>query len=157
MRPEDRFKIFNEEEKAEIIKMLKSQFGVEEVPGLLLQRGAERVFLYSGELDENGILELEKTIPVERIGVYFGKFLNDEFRLSIEGTHLLKEQIKKNIFEMNDKQVELWMNGNELNVASGFNGVVAMKYKEDFLGCGKASAEKIGNFVPKNRRLRVKE
>ena len=28
-----------------------------------------------------------------------------------------------------------------------------MKYKDDFLGSGKASEKKISNFIPKNRRL----
>jgi len=32
-----------------------------------------------------------------------------------------------------------------------------MKYKNDFLGTGKASENKIGNFIPKNRRLKHKE
>ena len=34
------------------------------------------------------------------------------------------------------------------------HGFLAMKQKDDFLGTGKASAEKIGNFIPKNRRLK---
>jgi NOL1/NOP2/fmu family ribosome biogenesis protein len=35
-------------------------------------------------------------------------------------------------------------------------GIVAIRYKEDFLGCGKASESKISNFIPKSRRLKLK-
>ena len=31
-----------------------------------------------------------------------------------------------------------------------------MKYKDNFLGTGKASENKISNFIPKNRRLKEK-
>ena len=36
-------------------------------------------------------------------------------------------------------------------------GFVIMKCEDDFLGTGKASENKIGNFIPKNRRLKYKE
>ena len=49
------------------------------------------------------------------------------------------------------------MLGQELNINSGKKGLLVMKHGEDFLGCGKASEEKIGNFIPKSRRLKYKE
>ncbi|MCH8325462.1 MAG: hypothetical protein IIB83_02685, partial [Bacteroidetes bacterium] len=67
-----------------------------------------------------------------------------------------KNQIKKNIFELNKEQAELWMKGSELNISTGKKGFLIMKYKDNFLGSGKASAEKIGNFIPKSRRLKNK-
>ena len=150
------FKIFSNKEKGEVLKMLDNQFGVEEIPGVLVSAGGERIFLYSGSLGEREIVELGQTIPIERIGVYFGKFVEDKFRLSIEGVHILKEQINKNIFELDKEQGELWMSGSELNVETGFKNFLIMKYGGDFLGCGKASALKIGNFIPKSRRLKLK-
>ena len=48
------------------------------------------------------------------------------------------------------------MMGSELNIKSGMKGFVIMKYKDELLGTGKASEEKISNFIPKNRRLREK-
>ena len=82
--------------------------------------------------------------------------MDNKIRLSIEGVQLLKDQITKNIFEINDEQLELWMKGNELNIKTGKNDFLIMKHNNDFVGCGKASAEKITNFIPKNRRLREK-
>ena len=48
------------------------------------------------------------------------------------------------------------MKGSELNLKSGMKGFVIIKYKNEFLGTGKASEEKISNFIPKNRRLKEK-
>lgn len=153
MKP-PQLKIFTQKEKAKLVAQLKKQFGITELKGIISMRGRERLFLFQGNLDEKQIHELEKTLPVERVGIYFGKDINGQIRLSIEGVQLLKNQITKNIFEINNEKAELWMKGNELNVKSGLQGFVIIKYNEDFLGTGKASEEKITNFIPKNRRLK---
>jgi NOL1/NOP2/fmu family ribosome biogenesis protein len=150
-------KIFSKKETQEIEKKLQEQFGIENIPGILIKRGEERIFLFQGSFNEEEIKKLEKEIPIERIGVYFAKEQNDQIRLSIEGVNLLKEQIKKNIFELDDEQAERWMLGQELPIKTGKRDFLIMKNKEYFLGCGKASEEKIGNFIPKNRRLKYKE
>ena len=149
-------KIFSEKEKQEIVQRLNEQFGVEKISGILLRRGAERIFLFNGSMNAKQIKKLEESVPIERVGVYFAKFYDEEIRLSIEGVHMLNYQIKNNIFELDEEQAEQWMKGHELNIKSEKKGILAMKYKDDFLGCGKASAEKIGNFIPKSRRLREK-
>ena len=46
------------------------------------------------------------------------------------------------------------MKGHELPIKTGKRGFLIMKHGEDFLGAGKASENKIGNFIPKNRRLK---
>lgn len=155
-----KFKIFNSKEKEEFVSKLREQFGIEEINGKLLQRGAERIFLYTGYLDKQEIIQLERNLPVERIGIYFSKIFSPtgEIRLSLEGTQIMKNQIKKNIFELSEEQLDEWMKGRELNlkIPKEMRGFVIMKYKNKFLGCGKASAEKISNFIPKNRRLKEK-
>lgn len=166
-------KIFNEQEKKEIEAKLKNQFGVEKIPGVITSKGKEKLFLFQGNLNKEEIKNLCENFPVERIGIYFAKVINDEIRLSIEGTQILKNQITKNIFQLNDEQTEQWMKGHEL-LASDFTSVqkmaggwsdsrekiknhfLIMKYKTDFLGCGKLSESKIGNFIPKSRRLKEK-
>ncbi len=151
-------KMINKKEKEEITQKLKEQFGITEIPGEILMRGSERMFLFSGNFSKSQIRILESLAPLERIGVYFGKWVEniDEIRLSIEGTHIFKDQINKNIFELAEDQVEQWMKGQELPIKTGKKGFLAMKYKGNFLGTGKASEEKIGNFIPKNRRLKEK-
>ena len=155
----NQLKILNSKEKKEIEKKLDEQFGVNNVHGILAMRGKERIFFYSGSFNEEDIREIEKIAFIERIGVYFGKVEEkiDEIRLSIEGSQILGNQIKKNIFEIPDDEIENWMKGRELNIKTGKRGFLIMKYKNNFLGTGKASEEKIGNFIPKNRRLKNKD
>lgn len=178
-------KILTIQQKKEIENLLKKQFGIEKVPGLILKVGKERLFYYVGSLSVKEIYELEKTIPIERVGVYIGKEQNNEIRLSIEGTHLFKKQITKNIFELGSEQTNLWMHGSEIllddilpketklkdndnnqSTRGGRPGLrggrelkkgfVIIKNNNDLLGTGKASAEKITNFIPKSRRLKFK-
>ena len=149
-------KILSINEKKKIEKSLKEQFGIIEISGLLVKRGEERIFLFQGNLSPKEITELEKIIPLERIGIYIAKMIRDEPKLSIEGAQILKDQIKKNMFELNKEQAEQWMSGQELNIKTGKRGFLIMKYKDDLLGCGKASEEKITNFIPKSRRLKIK-
>ena len=164
--PKQYFKILNSEEKSEILKLLEKQFGITQLQGSLIKKGAERIFLYTGTLTEKQIFRLEKRINIERLGVYFGKIIENkktqtkEIRLSIEGTQLLKEKVKKNIYNIPDNEtLEKWMKGQELNFEDdhGLRGFVFIKYNEEFLGTGKASEKKISNFIPKNRRLKDKE
>ncbi len=152
-------KILNPREKAEIEKALNAQFGIENVPGLIIKRGEERLFLFSGDISENEIRKLEAIVPIERVGFYFAKIIPGEniIRLSIEGSQALSSQIKTNIFELDEKQTEEWMKGHELPIKTGKHGFLIMKHGEDFLGTGKASEEKIGNFIPKNRRLKERQ
>ena len=149
-------KILNKNEKKEIEKKLDEQFGINKINGVIIKSGKERLFLFTGDFSEKDIRELEKTIPIERTGVYFAKIIGNEIKLSIEGTQVLKNQISKNIFELDEIQTEQWMKGQDLQISTGKRGFLVMKFKNDFLGCGKASAEKIGNFIPKSRRLKEK-
>ena len=149
-------KILNKREKAEVEKKLNEQFGVDSIPGMIVMRGEERLFLFSGNLSEKGIELLEKCTFIERIGIYFAKIIGNDIRLSIEGSQILKDQITKNIFSLDSNQAEEWMKGRELPIKTGQHGFLIMKHGEDFLGTGKASEEKIGNFIPKSRRLREK-
>ncbi len=149
-------KILNKNEKQEIEKKLNQQFGIKEIPGMIIKAGKEKLFLFSGNFDKEQIKKLEKKVFIEKIGIYFAKLVDEQIRLSIEGTQILKTQIKNNILEINKEQTEQWMMGRELQIATGKKGFLVMKHNDDFLGCGKASENKIGNFIPKNRRLKEK-
>lgn len=146
--------IFNSKQKKEIEDNLKKQFDVNEIPGEIMKLGEEKLFLFTGNLNGKAIRELEGIAPVERIGVYFAKIIREDVKLSIEGSQILKDQIKKNIFDLDSEQAEKWMKGEELNVKSGKKGFLVMRYEDNFLGCGNASEEKITNFIPKIRRLK---
>ena len=142
-------KILNKKERLEIEKQLNSQFGVNEIPGEIIKLGKEKLFLFSGGLNPKNIRNLEKISKIERAGVYFGK--EDEklggIRLSIEGSQILKSQLRKNLFELNNEQTIEWMKGHELLINTGEKGFLIMKNGEDFLGTGKASAEKFIKYL----------
>jgi NOL1/NOP2/fmu family ribosome biogenesis protein len=152
-------KSFNKQEKERFIRQLNEQFGIKEIPGQIAKFGKERIILFSKEISEKEIQTLDKFSRIEGVGVYFAKIDENtkEIRLSIEGTQLLQNQITKNIFELDEKQAEQWMMGQELNITTGKKGFFIMKFKEDFLGTGKISENKISNFIPKSRRLKFKE
>jgi NOL1/NOP2/fmu family ribosome biogenesis protein len=152
-------KLFSKQEKEKFISQINEQFGVKEIPGQLAKFGRERIILFSKEISEKEIQTLDKISRVEGVGVYFAKIDENthDIRLSIEGAQLLKNQITKNIFELDEKQAEQWMMGQELNITTGKKGFFIMKFKDDLLGTGKISENKISNFVPKSRRLKAKE
>jgi NOL1/NOP2/fmu family ribosome biogenesis protein len=147
--------ILNTEEKKEINNKLQEQFGISELPETLLKIGEERILLFTGDTKILG--KIQNLRAIEGLGVYFAKEQLGQYRLSIEGTHILKDQITKNIFELSDDDAEKWMHGQQLDISTGKRGFIVLKNGEDLLGCGKASEEKIGNFIPKARRLKNKE
>jgi NOL1/NOP2/fmu family ribosome biogenesis protein len=151
-------KILNKKEKQEIENKLNKQFGIKEISEKIIMKGKEKLFLFSGSFTNEEIKKLEELVVIEKVGVYFAKIdeRTEDIRLSIEGSQILKNQIKKNVFEISEELVEQWMKGQELNIKTGKKGFIVIKYKNDFLGTGKASEEKISNFIPKIRRLKEK-
>jgi len=157
-----RIQILRGKNEKAILNLLTEQFGITDLNGKIMQKGEERLFLFQGSLNPGEVFELEKTLPIERVGTYIGKIQENRekqkaVRLSIEGSQIYKPQITKNIVELSKEQAEEWMMGREVLIKSGKHGFVIIKYKDDFLGCGNASEEKITNFIPKNRRLKSKE
>ncbi len=127
----------------DVISMLREQFGIERVPFRLKIMGKGRVYAY---------LNCFKDIEEYHSGVYFGKVERDGFRLSIEGCYLLKDQIKRNIKEVNFQEMLRWLRGEDIDGIE--TGYVILKWKDYFLGCGRGNGKRIRNFVPKDRRLR---
>lgn len=155
-------KILNKSEKRKIENKLGERFGIKKIPGFLAQFGKERLYIFTGNISPKEIIEISDATRIERIGVYFAKIVpgeEDLIRLSIEGSQILQDQITKNVFELNDIQAQKWMEGKSLDIQLGEErkGFLVMRHGSDFLGAGKASIKKIGNFIPKNRRLKPKQ
>lgn len=158
--------ILNKKQTQEILEILNQQFGIKKLPknSIFIKRGKEKIFLYKGNFSKEKIKNLEEKMPIEGAGVYIGKIdeRTNEIRLTIEATQIFKEQITKNIFEINEEQLEKWMHGQEILLSEKEKSkiqqktFVVIKYKNDFIGTGKASEEKITNFIPKNRRLKFR-
>jgi NOL1/NOP2/fmu family ribosome biogenesis protein len=152
-------RFYTKQEKEKLVQQLNEQFGIKEIPWEVAKLGKERIILFSGDMSEKDLIKFDYLARIEGVGLYFAKIdeHTKDIRLSIEGANLLKDQITKNIFEMDEKQAEQWMLGQELNITTGKKGFFIMKFKDDILGTGKISENKISNFVPKSRRLKYKE
>lgn len=150
-----RLEILNRAKKERIRGMLKEQFGIEELPYLLIKTGKERIKAFSGSFSRQEIVDVLKAVRFEGIGLYLAKMSNWGVRLGIDATGLLKSEIKKNIVELDSEQAERWLRGEDLLMEREDNkGFVVIKYKSDFLGCGKLVNGRMRNFVPKERRIK---
>ena len=139
-------------EKREIISELNEQFGITELPYLLIQAGKDKIGGFSGHLSKDETMEISQIANIEIIGLYLLK-KEDNFRLSMDAASILKKQINKNIIEIDNEQIKDWMRGHDLDIKTQ-RGVIIIKNNEDFIGCGKSNGEKVFNYVPKDRRLR---
>lgn len=139
-------------EKKELLAQLNEQFGISELLYLLLETGREKIRGFSGSLSKDEILDLAQSLNIEIIGLYIFKQEHD-LRLSFDATHLLAPQLSKNIVDINDEQLALWIRGHDLDIKAP-RGTLIIRHNNDFLGCGKSTEERILNHVPKERRLR---
>ena len=133
--------------------MLNNQFGITDLPYLFLQFGKEKIRVYSGNLAKEDLANLDKNARIENMGLYLAKVQPDGIRLTIDGVQLVKDQITKNIMEINDDQADQWLKGNDLDIKAE-PAFKILKNNNEFLGCGKSTGDKITNFVPKERRVK---
>ena len=155
-----RVKILNSKEAKELISLINSRFGssFRTACGFLMTNN-KRVFLINKEIS----LLNTKNLIMSRIGLYFvrieEKFTNNRVRLSIEGAQLVGKTATENVVEIDKEEVKAWFSGEDLtlknipkNVTPGF---VILKYNNNFLGCGLLKDNKIKNYVPKERRVKL--
>ena len=119
---------------------------------LFLQKKDGKVFILSKPLPDETVFRLY----INNIGLYLGKFEFNDFRLSIEGSQLLKPV--KHVIELLDiKQVNDWMQGLniELNIQLK-KGYYAVRHGSDYFGTGHYKEGILRNFVSKGRRLALK-
>jgi len=139
--------------KKKILNHLNQQFGIQELPYLLLQFGKEKLRLYSGSLSKQELINLDKQLRVETMGLYFAKQQPDGLRLSLDGTQLFKSQITKNVLSIDNKQADRWFRGNDLEIQEE-SALKILENNKDFIGCGKSTGERITNSIPKERRIK---
>ncbi|MBD3252860.1 hypothetical protein GF386_03960 [Candidatus Pacearchaeota archaeon] len=146
-------KPLNNPNKKRIIRQLEQQFGINNIPYLFLEFGKDKFRLYSGNLSKEELKLLDRELRIETIGLYFAKQQNDGIRLTLDSLTVFKNQITKNILELTDSQAENWLKGRELLIKID-NNFKILKNKNDIIGCGKSTGEKIANFIPKERRIK---
>ena len=150
-------------DKDKIIEKL-GYYGITKIPFLLVNSGKEKIRGYTGNLSKEELIKLNKEIGIEILGLYLLHSYegDDSLRLSFDGIYALKDQITKNIIELEDKQAEEFLKGRDLvltnddkikfkNEPKGFK---IIKHKNEFIGSAKLSEERLLNYMPKERRLR---
>jgi len=141
-------------EKRTLVEELEEQYGITELPYLLLETGKQKIRGFSGHLSKEEIVQLTRLTNVEIIGAYLINQKDQNARISFDAIQLFKEQITKNIIEINNQQLQLWLRGYDLEIQAP-RGIVVLKYQEDLVGIGKSNTEKIFNYVPKERKLKT--
>lgn len=149
--------ILDKTKKKKIIAMLEKEYGIEDLKHLFILSGNDKIRIYSGDLSREELNYLGKKLKLELIGSSLGKMENDSFRLSFDVANLpqIKEQIDKNIIEINEEQKEKWMVGDSLDMEiDNKSNFVVLKNNDDFLGVAKNRKTFIQNYVPKERRIK---
>ena len=162
-----RIELLSKKEKKTFIEQLEV-FGIEKLPFTLVRTGKERIRAFSGDWDNEQIMDFWKSFHVEGVGLYLGKEMISKSgvrkaRLSVDGMHTLKDQISKLIIQLTEEQAAEWFRGRDVNLndeqseeAKDFEGFIAVKFEDDFIGTANISADKkiLYSFVPKERRIR---
>jgi|Deesub1362A_J573_1020465.scaffolds.fasta_scaffold00318_17 NOL1/NOP2/fmu family ribosome biogenesis protein len=128
----------------EVWMLLKEQFGIEELPFKLEERGKGRFYAFTCDFEGS-----------HHRGIYFGTLERGGFRLSIDGAALAGKLATKNVVEVGDREAERWMRGEDIEAedVGEVRGYVLLKWRNFFIGCGRGDGKKIKNFVAKNRRI----
>jgi len=150
--------ILDKTKKKKIIKQLE-KFGIKKLDYLLIKTGREKIRGYTGSLSVEEINKLRKILYIESIGIKLFNIKENNIRISFDAISIpqIKEQIKNNIININNKQLDSWMRGRNIEISEkrgGADGFVILKYKDDFVGMGKKVKNSVLNYVPKERRLK---
>jgi len=151
-------------EKKKIMERLE-YYGITKLPYLLIRFGKEKIRGYSGDSSIEEIAKIDQSIRVEIMGLYLFHEYDEGIRLSLDAIHLLKDQITKNIIELSDEQAKEFLKGHDILLSDKDkkhffedkkekHGFKVIKHKNDFIGSGKLTQERLMNYVPKERRLR---
>ena len=147
-------KFLSSGEKKKLLAELNERFGIEKLNYIFVETGKQKIRAFSGTLSKEELVRLGDFARVELIGLYFAR--RDDMsglRLSLDALHLMKNQINKNVIEIDDNQFGEWMSGKNLDLNLE-KGVYVVKHKGDILGCGFSSGNKLFNYVPRERQFK---
>jgi len=151
-------RVLDRSERKALLEELERAFGLEELPqDLVFFEGSEgKVRASTREAYEMA----QRIGRVEAVGLYVLKRTKFGTYLSVEGSQLLGERLKKNVVELTAEQLERWASGEPLDLSElGFKpegDFVVVRYGPVFAGSGKVSRDgKVHPQIPKERRVPV--
>ena len=146
-------KELSRKEKKILLKKIEGQYGISslKINYIFLKNNENKIFVINKNL-KNVNLE---NIRINSIGLYFCR-LENELRLTIEGSQIIGPFAKKNVIDISEDQSSEWLAGNDLeNIKEHYDeSFVIIRNKKDFIGTGKYKDGKILNYVPKERRIK---
>jgi NOL1/NOP2/fmu family ribosome biogenesis protein len=135
-----------------ILAIMKEQWDADiDFPWAWYQSAKNDLFVVSKDITK---IDAQK-LRINSVGLYMGEIKHSEIRLSIEGSQLIGPFAKKNVVELDAKELREWLRGTDLEKPVKEEGFVIIKSGDDYIGTGKVKEGKILNFVPKARRLMV--
>jgi len=138
-------------EVKKLLKQINKQFDFKKIEFdyyFLISR-KNRVYLLSRDFVNFDLANLR----LSNVGLYFCTVEKDGVRMSIEGSQLIGNYATKNIVEIDDDHLDLWVAGNDLHLVEDCIGYVLIKNGTDFYGCGRNVGDKILTYIPKSRRV----
>ena len=143
-------KALNKKQIKELLSNIEEHYGIKELKldYIFYQNNKGRIFLLSNKFKEFD----HKDLNINSLGLYFANIKDNDVRLSVEGSQLIGDKAKKNVVEINEKELKDWLLGENLENKNG-KGFVIIKNKNDFYGSGRIVDNKLLNFVPKEKRM----
>ncbi|MFA6022848.1 MAG: hypothetical protein WC781_02050 [Candidatus Pacearchaeota archaeon] len=148
--------LFDRTKKQKIIDLLDENYGITKLPYLLIKTGKEKIRCFSGNLSWDELNNFGKIVHVELIGIRLCSVIDESIRINfdVENLPIIKEQMTKNIVEIDDEQIVEWLNGKSLEISSDLKAqFVLIRNKEDFFGVASNRKTFLQNYVPKERRI----
>jgi NOL1/NOP2/fmu family ribosome biogenesis protein len=143
-------KWLSSKEVKRILKQLKEEYEAEPLLDYqFLINHEDKVYIINNEIKNINF----SILRTNTIGLYIGRLVKNELKLSIEGSQLIGPYAKKNTIELDDKLIQEWIRGFNIDLEGSHKGFVIIKNKNDYFGCGKHKENKILNMVPKERRI----
>ncbi|MCS6787921.1 MAG: hypothetical protein NZ733_01340 [Aigarchaeota archaeon] len=152
-----RVEVLDRSQRKRVEEALKVEFGVEEGLGeeLVVLSGSEgKVRVATPEA-----LEVARSLgKFESVGLYVLKLTKFGTYLSLEGSQLLGDRIRRNVVEVGMDQLKAWMRGDPIPLESVKGSVeghfAVLRWGDVYAGSGKVSRDgRIHPQIPKHRRL----
>ena len=132
-----------------MLELIEAQWGAKlNLSYAFLKNNKNRIFVVNRGISN---IDLSK-LRINSIGMYFCDIEN-EIRLSIEGSQIIGPKSTKNVVEIDEEQAKKWLKGEDLEVKGDYSGFVILKNNDDFFGTGRFKEGKILNYVAKERRI----
>lgn len=151
-----KFRLLSQEELENVNNYLVKAFSIEDVKGIFLSTGTQKIRYYSGSTSLDKIKDLNKTINIQGIGLYTLATYKERVRIANDGVHLFKDKIKKNIIDFDENQIKKWMHGDDFDMKFPKGHYIIM-HDGDIISSAVSKGDILVNFVPKERRIKIKD